>query len=240
MAWVVDKGLDRLLAQINAAAPNRSKASDGSIGDQSHAAGYSEHNPEASAGNDPRNQVDARDYTHDPGRGADMGKISEALRQSKDRRILYVIFNRRIFSGAAGPQPWVWRSYSGDNPHDHHMHVSVNDTHNDETQDWQIGGGGVLMALSDAQQKEMFDKVNATAVAVAEHAKLFGWVIGRGVPVDDGTSDGMEAWTWWGGRVTTRLKAILARLESQQTPAPVELDYDKLAAALLREMAAPR
>ncbi len=140
MTWVVDRGLDKLLAQINAAAPLRSKASDGSVGDLAHAAGTSDHNPQASAGDDPPNQVDARDFTHDPAAGADMAVISEAIRQSKDQRVSYVIFNRRIFSGTDSAQPWVWRPYSGDNPHDHHMHVSVNDVHNDETQDWAIGG----------------------------------------------------------------------------------------------------
>lgn len=114
--FVVDKGLDVLLAQINAKAPGRSKASDGSVGDSDHAARASDHNPEdtenSDDGNDPDNQVDARDFTHDPAHGADMGQISEAIRLSKDRRVKYVIFNGRIFSGRTGTQPWVWRTYT--------------------------------------------------------------------------------------------------------------------------------
>lgn len=149
--WVVDRGLDRLLAQINEAAPGRSKASDGSIGDAAHAAGDSDHNPESPPppGN-PDNQVDARDFTHDPAHGADMGVVSEALRASRDRRISYVIFNRRIFSSytsTGGRQAWAWGAYSGENPHTEHMHVSVNDVNHDQTQDWSIG----IMALTDGQ-----------------------------------------------------------------------------------------
>lgn len=163
MAWTVDKGLDRLLAQINEAAPDRSKASDGSIGDADHAARASDHNPEdsseADAPGNPDEQVDARDFTHDPAHGADMNIVAESIRKSKDRRVKYVIWNRRIYSGNDGPQPWVWRAYAGTNPHDHHMHVSVEDDTHDQTQDWSIGIGddmaltttdGVTLLKTDA------------------------------------------------------------------------------------------
>jgi len=140
--WVVDKAITKLFDQINAAAPNRSKKSDGTIGDPAHQAqgAASQHNPEhpAPAGN-PDYQVDAGDYTHDPAHGADMGIVSESIRQSKDARVLYVIFNRREFSGPEGPDPFVWRDYDGDDPHTNHMHVSVRDVTHDQTQDWEIG-----------------------------------------------------------------------------------------------------
>lgn len=132
MAWHVAPALDKLLAQINALAPSRSKASDGSIGDTAHQAGTSDHNPE-------NGEVDARDFTHDPRNGADMNQIAEALRLSRDRRIRYVIWNRRQFSPKTG---WAWVAYSGDNPHDKHMHVSVNDVADWDTTPWQIGAGG--------------------------------------------------------------------------------------------------
>ncbi len=137
--WIVDRGLDKLLTQINAVAPNRSKASDGSIGDPAHQATASDHNPEhpPPPGN-PDYQVDARDFTQDPAHGADMAVISEAIRQSKDLRVSYVIYNRRIFSGPDGPQPWVWRTYTGTDPHTNHMHISVRDATHDQTQDWRI------------------------------------------------------------------------------------------------------
>jgi Arc/MetJ-type ribon-helix-helix transcriptional regulator len=154
--WTVDQGLLRLRAQVDARAPGRSKASDGTIGDAAHAATESDHNPEhpPPAGN-PDYQVDALDLTHDPAHGADMAAISEAIRVSRDRRVSYVIFNRRIYSGAGGPQPWVWRPYTGASPHTEHMHVSVRDDHHDETQDWQIGANMALPSIDDVIRYEI-------------------------------------------------------------------------------------
>ena len=141
--FVVDKGLNKLLAQINAAAPGRSKASDGSIGDAAHASRDSDHNPESPPppGN-PDNQVDARDFTHDPAHNADMGTVTESIRVSRDRRVSYVIFNGRIFSSydsTGGRKAWQWGKYTGTDPHTGHAHVSVNDGNHDQTQPWQIG-----------------------------------------------------------------------------------------------------
>ena len=139
--WVVDKGALKLRDQVDEAAPNRSKASDGTIGDLIHAQGDSDHNPESPppAGN-PDNQVDALDLTHDPDHGADMGVVTESIRVSKDPRIDYVIFNHRIYSGSQGPQPWVWRPYTGtSDPHTNHAHFSMLDHPHDVTTPWSIG-----------------------------------------------------------------------------------------------------
>lgn len=139
MGWYVAPALDKLLAQLNSMAPNRSKKSDGSIGDTAHKAGKSEHNPDWDG------EVDARDFTHDPANGADMHVIAERLRASRDKRILYVIWNRRYFSPKTG---WQWMPYTGPNPHDKHMHVSVADPYDNETSEWAIGGPGVVTVVS--------------------------------------------------------------------------------------------
>lgn len=141
--WVVDKGLDVLLAQINAAAPGRNKGSDGSIGDAAHQSRDSDHNPESPPppGN-PDHQVDARDFTHDPAHNADMAVVTESIRVSRDRRVAYVIFNKRIFSSytsTGGRKAWEWGPYTGTDPHTGHAHVSVNDGNHDQTQPWKIG-----------------------------------------------------------------------------------------------------
>jgi hypothetical protein len=120
MSWRVAKSIDVLLAQFNAACPRRSKVSDGSIGDAAHATRTSDHNPWYGPG-----IVTARDFTHDPANGMDIDLISDQLRASRDRRIKYVIANRLIMSGAGGPSPWVWRRYTGVNPHTKHLHLSV-------------------------------------------------------------------------------------------------------------------
>jgi lysozyme family protein len=123
--WRGAKALFRLRDQINAAFPARSKASDGLIGDAAHATRASDHNPwviDNGVG-----VVTAMDITHDPAHGCDAGALAQSLWQSRDRRIKYIIWNRKIAnSQPIGAAPaWAWRSYTGANPHNHHFHLSV-------------------------------------------------------------------------------------------------------------------
>lgn len=148
MSWVVDQGILKLRSQIDLACPDRSKVSDGTIGDPAHQARLSDHNPQSPPPpRNPDNEVDAGDFTHDPAHGADMGVIANAIRKSKDRRVAYIIWNRH----ETGPSHnWRWDPYDGEDPHTNHMHVSVNDVHNDETQDWSIGVATILQQDWDA------------------------------------------------------------------------------------------
>lgn len=122
MTWRVALSLDVMLAEINRAAPNRSTASDGSIGDQSHANRTSDHNPNDAG------VVRARDVTDDPLHGCNADRIAEHVRRLglEGHPALgpgaYVIWDRRIASDTHG---WVWRTYDGSNPHTEHVHVSV-------------------------------------------------------------------------------------------------------------------
>ena len=139
-SWRLAKSLVKLRAQIDTAAPHRSKASDGSIGDAAHFAhgSASDHNPWIiDASGDP--VVTAIDVTHDPARGCDGNVLAEALIDSQDSRIKYVIWNRRIASQTVSP--WTWRRYTGTSPHDHHVHISVvtDQAGYDNTGAWQIG-----------------------------------------------------------------------------------------------------
>lgn len=122
-SWIVAESLNRLHQQLNALAPNRSRASDGSIGDALHVTRSSDHNPWLVLNGQPL--VTARDWTNDPAGGLGCGDLGEALRRAKDSRVKYVIWNRRIMSGAGGPSPWLWRAYHGANPHTAHLHLSV-------------------------------------------------------------------------------------------------------------------
>lgn len=119
MSWREAKSLLVLRDQVDAFAPGRDKSSDGTIGDAAHAATVSDHNPDAAG------VVTAIDITHDPASGVDGGKIAEQLVAAKDKRVEYIIWNRRIVNSKVSP--WVWRNYAGVNPHDHHVHVSVED-----------------------------------------------------------------------------------------------------------------
>ena len=126
MQWRLANSLATLQRQINSAWPNRSRVSDGTIGDAAHRATKSEHNP------NPQGVVTAMDITHDPGAGADMNKLKE--RVLNDPRVWYVIFNRRIWENG------IWADYYGDNPHEHHMHISMkqNPASYDNPADWSI------------------------------------------------------------------------------------------------------
>lgn len=119
MAWKLAGSLEQLRKQINALAPKRSKASDGTIGDAAHSARKSDHNPDTGG------VVRAIDFTHDPKNGMDAEKLAAALIASKDPRIKYIIWNKRILAGKNGPSAWKWRAYSGSNPHTKHIHISV-------------------------------------------------------------------------------------------------------------------
>lgn len=119
MSWRLAHGLEKLRDQVNERWPTRSKESDGSIGDEHHSARLSDHNP------DDFGVVHAIDITHDPKGGFDSYAFADMLLKRQDHRLKYVISNRRIGSGPAGPAPGVWRPYNGINPHDHHCHISI-------------------------------------------------------------------------------------------------------------------
>lgn len=121
MAWRAAACLIHLRDQVNRLAPHRSVASDGTIGDDSHATRDSDHNPWVREG--PIGIVTAIDITHDPAGGCDAAAIVDALVASRDPRIKYIIWNRRIINSRV--QPWVWRAYNGANPHNRHLHLSV-------------------------------------------------------------------------------------------------------------------
>ncbi|WP_143254248.1 hypothetical protein [Amycolatopsis keratiniphila] len=135
--WYVANSLDILLGQVNAMAPDRSRVSDGSIGDADHSARLSDHNPNDYRNSAGRYQVCARDFTHDPG-DLDGQWLADRLTTHADPRLKYVIWNRRIWTPGIG-----WKSYSGKNPHTSHVHVSVvAGSRADSTALWNLGAAG--------------------------------------------------------------------------------------------------
>lgn len=125
--WRVANSLDVLLDEINRAAPNRSKVSDGSIGDAAHASRDSDHNPWRIVNG--IGVVGARDFTHDPPGGLDCAVLAANLVElyRAGHPALgsgaYTIWQRRIISRDRFGEGW--RPYTGSNPHDHHLHQSV-------------------------------------------------------------------------------------------------------------------
>lgn len=166
MAWRLAKSLVVLRDEINTVAPNRSKASDGTIGDDAHQDTASDHNP-----ND-YDVVCGFDATHDPANGADMHLISQAIVQKRPRALKYVIWNRQIWSVARAPEGW--RAYSGPNPHTKHMHVSAGvgpDGHStgpyDDESPWGLAplgtaGGDDVIGLKRGDKGEAVKGLQAT------------------------------------------------------------------------------
>ncbi len=136
--WYVAYALDILLGQLNAIAPDRSRKSDGSIGDAAHSARASDHNPNNYRRADGRYQVCARDFTNDLAGGLNVQRIVDLLVAHADRRIKYIIWNGRIWTPGVG-----WRPYTGDNPHTLHAHVSVfAGAIGNDTTPWNLGAAG--------------------------------------------------------------------------------------------------
>jgi hypothetical protein len=122
-AWKVADSLEQLRDQLDEHAPERSRASDGGIGDEDHEDRRSDHNPWWRFHG--QHYVTARDFTHDVAGGLDCHQLAAALLASRDQRIKYLIWNEQIASGGEGRDPWEWRDYDGPNPHTRHLHLSV-------------------------------------------------------------------------------------------------------------------
>ncbi len=172
MTWRVARSLDVLLAEINDAAPNRSKVSDGSIGDAAHASRSSDHNPWVILGG--VGIVRARDFTHDPSGGLDCNDLAAALAaliasgtHPACRHGAYVIWQRRIYSFDRRNEGW--RTYTGSNPHDHHCHLSVSldPTGFDSTAPWGVMEDDDMpeyLKWSDADRKALAGDVAKATV----------------------------------------------------------------------------
>lgn len=147
MAYFLAPALGRLRFEINALWPHRDKTSDGWIGDTSHAARPSDHNPAP-----PDGIVRAIDIDEDLVVGlADAGEAMPLVNQIiSDVRTRYVIYEGRIWTRDTGQ----WRGYSGANAHRHHIHVSVRSVSglDRDARPWNIsrstsagsGGGGFV------------------------------------------------------------------------------------------------
>ena len=125
MAWRAAKSLLTLRKQLDAKAPKRKTGLDGTIGDEAHQSKASDHNPWVKDG--AVGVVTALDVTHDPAGGCDANALAEAIRASRDPRVKYIIWNRRIanFRAIGSADAWQWRKYTGENPHTEHIHISV-------------------------------------------------------------------------------------------------------------------
>ena len=176
MNWRIAKSLDKLLSQLNQLFPNRSKVSDGGIGNAEHASRDSDHNPWLK---DSKGQpiVTARDFTFDDnpadGIGIDCQKLADVLVKNRDPRIKYIIWNRQICSSKQ--QPWTWRPYAGKNAHKHHLHLSVmpEERFFDDVSDWKLDFDGKTAVIKPAVESPLFYVVQP-GNTVSKILKQFG------------------------------------------------------------------
>ena len=126
MTTVVKKATPAVIAvlrQATALWPKRKKTSDGLLPSLAH----QRMNP-----NSDHNSGLAVDLTHDPDNGVDCNDIFEKLKT--DPRVDYLIFNKKIWNSSKaklGNRP-----YTGINPHNKHLHISVKADKSDDTSPW--------------------------------------------------------------------------------------------------------
>jgi len=115
----LSKALVQLREQADDAYPDRKRDSDGTIGDSRHSTRKSDHNPDPDSGYVRAIDLDA-DFNEQASTAAYIADQIRTLAKS-DKRIAYVIFNRKI---ASARSLWRWRKYTGVNPHTSHIHIS--------------------------------------------------------------------------------------------------------------------
>lgn len=136
--WILIPCLRALFMEFDRLAPDRPKDSDGSIGDFAHQQESSDHNPDET-GNvpirdaDKINEVHAIDVTNKlgskvvrwrayVGMEAVVQYLLDRCRSGAEKRLRYIIYNRRIWSASSS---WVQKTYAGPSPHTEHAHFSA-------------------------------------------------------------------------------------------------------------------
>ena len=112
-----------VLRQATAIAPKRMKASDGLLPSAAHL---------KQSPNSDHNTGLAVDLTHDPKNGIDCEFLFEKLKE--DKRVDYLIHSGKIWSRERSQEGN--RKYTGSNPHNKHLHISIRSSHANDTSDW--------------------------------------------------------------------------------------------------------
>lgn len=126
--WFLAPSLKRLQKDLDERF-GEDRPNDGTIGDASHAARKSEHNPNRDSSDDvPDGAVTAMDiYTKVGSKtwisAAEFTKLLNTFK--KDSRVWYVIHKGYIYSRTYN---WAKRKYTGSNPHTNHIHISLRQT----------------------------------------------------------------------------------------------------------------
>jgi len=230
VTWRVANSLNVLLDQLNTLYPNRSKVSDGSIGDAEHAGRDSDHNPWYGPG-----IVTARDFTDDPDGGLDCHKLAGWLVKSGDKRIKYIIWNRRIWQGS-------WMPYYGSNPHTKHLHLSVVASPLcDNTAAWNLGEAKDMLK----DERNWLADLHMVVVSGARRDKQLnndlGYIKDQAVlAANNARAEAAHARAEIGDLKATIAQAVgeaVASYLQAHPPVAAEVDYARLAKAVREELA---
>lgn len=132
--WELCPALVVFRGQINGLFPDRSKVSDGTIGDAAHSTRKSDHNP------DDDNLVCGMDVTDNKERGIDDEQLVKILCKYPEntKKIKYIISEGKITEEGSNCQRW--KKYTGVNAHRHHVHISIKQEYKNDKTKWNLTG----------------------------------------------------------------------------------------------------
>jgi hypothetical protein len=249
-SWIVVPDLLSLRGEFDQLAPNRDRASDGTIGDQAHAERSSDHNADDTPGsNTPHSDSDTIaevhaldvDSTGPWPDGMTMAKAFLVLRQkmislSTRAPLAYLIFDRQWCEYPT----WAVKPYTLSDPHTGHLHASSRygagaTPSNPETYAGPWGLLEAFMALSDDDKKWIKATVDASVKAALADVPHDVWAFDPGTAdwagvssatypdVNNGTvapSTALESILARGDAARRVLDQVAADLKAHTTPAP--------------------
>jgi hypothetical protein len=182
--WLLVPSLGQLRTELNRIAPNRDRSSDGTIGDSAHQSRVSDHNDDE-VGRVPIRDADSKHEVHAIDLDTDLREpnltmemvvqhVLARCRSGAEKRLRYVIYNRRIWEASNG---WKQRSYTGDSPHTEHAHFSASYETKLEasTASWHLED--IPVALTDADKKWLAAQIDKAATSAAERVWKTKWNI---------------------------------------------------------------
>lgn len=232
MSYFLSPALAQLRDQINEQYGHRDTTSDGWIGDASHQARPSDHNPDYSNGG----IVRAIDVDEDLVIG--MTAVGEAMPLAeailRDSRTRYVIYEGRLAYGAhVTGVPRGWLPYTGPNAHRHHIHVSARRgaVYDRDDRAWALPGapttptptGGFMTDLTEKEQRELLDAVRELRAGSAPRIPISTAKSGETITLRAALRD---------IRMRTGGVATIQDLVAEAVPVEVDVDAGDIADAL--------
>lgn len=203
MAWYLNRALSNFRSAVNDAYPLRDKESDGTIGDEAHQSGSSDHNPDSDG------SVDAWDMDVEVnGKGkafkADVEHLKGVFEAHPSSS--YWIHNDQIAKRSEG---WVRKSYAYAGPsrnrHTQHVHWNTRSSHETSTTPWIIQEDEVLTP----QQDQKLSDTHFTVTSAINN------------PTGEPGSVPLHVWAEW---LTGTLKALAETMAANDDELAAKLD----------------